>query len=428
MSNNTNKHFIGIENVISQSKNFSDAHKTDPEVIGLMDGFPPSKEKTVTRGNWYKSPYLRWAMHHSRQLQPSVNVRRGNCIPAYLDSVPQNLDELVFVDDMGQSTTLKETLIQSNTDAFLVMHRGKIVYEKYFIGMKPHQPHGLASVTKSFVGTLVAMELHKGNLKADDKVDMYIPELLESAFGDATIQQLLDMQVVCDYPILFPNDNYIDNQRKLLLTAMGTTPANEGYKGPKSIYDFLDVIRKSGEHGSLFCYSNGPTEVLGWILRRVSGKSLSDLLSEEIWSKLGAEEDAYFIVDGHGTEQACGGLNATLRDMARFAEMIRNDGFFNGQEIVPKAVIDEIRKGGNRELFALSDKTNSRPGFSYHNQWWITHNRFESFEANGLYGQRVHIAPQAEMVAVQFSTHPGHSNETSKLFANVFEAVAEYLN
>ena len=428
MANNTNKHLVGMENVTSDRKNSWDAHRLDPEVIGLMHGFPPSKEKMVTRGNWFKFPYLRWAMHHSRQLQPSVSVRRGNGIPAPLDSEPQNLDELVFVNDNGQATTLEETLIQNNTDAFLVMHRGKIVYEKYFIGMKPYQQHGLASVTKSFIGTLIAMELHKGNIKAEDKVDMYIPELAEGAFGNATIQQLLDMQVSCDYPIFFPNDSYIDNQRKLLLTAIGTIPANEGYNGPQSIYDFLAAIGKSGEPGSMFIYSNGPTEVLGWILRRVSGQSLSDLLSQEIWSKLGVEEDAYFAVDAIGTEQACGGLNACLRDVARFAEMIRNGGIFNGQEIVPKAVIDEIRKGGNQELFAASDKAKSRQGFSYHNQWWITHNRFGSFEANGLYGQRIHIAPEAEMTAVQFSTYPGHSDETSRLFANVFEAIADYLN
>jgi CubicO group peptidase (beta-lactamase class C family) len=418
----------GLKTTANNSENLLDDHISDPTKIELMYGFPPPKERIVTSINAYQLPYLRWAMHHTRELRPTVNVWRGNGIPAPLESEPQNLDELVFIDDKSQSTTLAETLKKSKTDAFLVMHRGKVVYEKYFIGMKPYQQHGLASVTKSFVGILMAIELHKGNVKATDKVEVYIPELSNSAFGDATIQQLLDMQVDCVYPIFFPENNYIDNQRKVLLTAMGSIPVSEGYTGPRTIYEFLATIRKSRAHGSSFSYSNGPTETLGWILRRVSGMSLAELLCHQIWSKLGMEEDAYFAIDAVGTEQACGGLNATLRDLARFAEMIRNDGFFNGQEIVPKVVIDDIRKGGNRDLFAASNRAKARPGYSYHNQWWHTHNRFGAFEANGLYGQRIHIAPLAEMVIVQFSTYPDHSDATSKLFTNAFEAIADFLN
>jgi CubicO group peptidase (beta-lactamase class C family) len=418
----------GLKTTSPDSENLLNDPISDPSILDLMHGFPPPKEKTVTSKNAYQLPYLRWAMHHTRQLRPTVSVWRGNGSPSTLRSEPQDLYGLEFIDDKGQASTLGETLNKSNTDAFLVMHRGKVVYEKYFIGMKPHQQHGLASVTKSFVGTLMAMELHKGTVKATDKVEVYIPELSKSAFGDATIQQLLDMQVDCVYPIFFPEDNYIDNQRKVLLTAMGSIPVSESYTGPRTIYEFLATIRKAREHGSSFMYSNGPTETLGWILRRVSGMSLAELLSQQIWSKLGMEEDAYFAVDAVGAEQACGGLNATLRDLARFAEMVRNDGFFHGKEIVPKVVIDDIRKGGNRDLFAASNRSKARPGFSYHNQWWHTHNRFGAFEANGLYGQRIHIAPLAEMVIVQLSTYPGHSDETSKLLTNAFEAIADFLN
>ncbi|MGG4483977.1 hypothetical protein [Paenibacillus illinoisensis] len=150
-------------------------------------------------------------------------------------------------------------------------------------------------------------------------------------------------------------------------------------------------------------------------------------MSQRIWSKLGSEKDAYFIVDSEGTEQACGGLHATLRDVAQFAEMMRNDGFFNGYPIVPEAVIDAIRKGGRRDLLAASNRAIARPGYSYRNQWWITHNRFNAYEANGLYGQRIHIAPLAEMVIVQFSAYPGHSDEKAKVFSHAFEAIANHL-
>lgn len=134
------------------------------------------------------------------------------------------------------------------------------------------------------------------------------------------------------------------------------------------------------------------------------------------------------MVDAEGTEQACGGLYATLRDMARFGELIRNNGRILVQEVVPKAVIDNIRSGGDRKLFASSSRSRTRPGFSYHDQWWITHNRLGAIEANGLYGQRVYIAPEAEMVIVQFSSHPGHSDETAASFAAISEKLADQLN
>ncbi|WP_413408509.1 serine hydrolase domain-containing protein [Paenibacillus amylolyticus] len=371
---------------------------------------------------------IRQNMHFAHRFLPTATVHRSGGDVSPIASEPLHLDELAFVDATGRATTLSQALERTHTDAFLVMHRGKIVYEKYYSGMEPTLRHGLASVTKSFIGTLISIELFVGNLGANDRVDRYIPELADSAFGDATIQQLLDMQISCKYPIFFPEANYIDNQRNLLLTAIGTIPAKEGYTGPKTIHEYLASITKSQEHGSAFLYSNGPTEVLGWILGRVNDTSLAELLSQRIWSKLGTEEDAYFVVDSVGTEQACGGLHATLRDVARFAEMMRNDGLFNGYRIVPKAVIGDIQQGGRRDLLAASNRAKARPGYSYRNQWWITHNRFKAYEANGLYGQRIHIAPLAEMVIVQFSSYPGHSDETARLFSHGFEAIANHLN
>lgn len=398
------------------------------EEIDLMKGHPPPKDKIVTSYNAFQLPYLRWAIHHTRKLRPTVKVWRGDKSPYSLDYHLQDLDKLEFVNNGNIPVTLEEILKSSNTDAFLVMHRGKVVYEKRFIDIKHHHQHGLASVTKSFIGILIGIELHNGTVDSEEKVEKYIPELSDSAFGDATIQQLLDMQISCEYPIYFPEDNYIDNQRKVLLNAMGSIPVKEEYTGPKTIYDFLSVIQKKQEHGTSFSYSNGPTEVLGWILGRVNNKPLAELLSDQIWSKIGAEEDAYFAIDNIGTEQACGGLNATLRDLGRFGEMIRNKGVYNGMEIVPYEVIENIRNGGDRELFAASERAKARPGYSYRNQWWHTHNKFDAFEANGLHGQRIHIAPLAEMVIVQLSTDAGHSDEKSQLFNRVFETIASFLN
>ena len=144
------------------------------------------------------------------------------------------------------------------------------------------------------------------------------------------------------------------------------------------------------------------------MIRRVTGKSVGENLSERIWSKLGTEQDAFFSVDTVGNEFAGGGLNTGLRDLARFGEMMRNDGNFNGQQIVPKTVVDDIRQGGNKSAFPASYAT--LPGGSYRNMWWVLHNEHGAYAARGVHGQTVYIDPKAEMVIARYASFPMAAN------------------
>ncbi len=99
------------------------------------------------------------------------------------------------------------------------------------------------------------------------------------------------------------------------------------------------------------------------------------------WSRLGSEQGAYFTVDSIGTPFAGGGLNAGLRDMARFGEMLRNGGRFNGQQVVPESVVKDIRQGSDKEAFAKAGYSQLK-GWSYRAMWWVTHN------PDGAYGPR----------------------------------------
>lgn len=146
-----------------------------------------------------------------------------------------------------------------------------------------------------------------------------------------------------------------------------------------------------------------------------------------IWSRLGAEQDAYMSVDATGTPFAGGGLNTGLRDLARFGEMVRNKGFFNGQQIIPAAAIADIRQGGKPADFAKAGYT-LLPGWSYRNMWWITHNDHGAFAARGVHGQALYIDPKAEMVIARYGSHPvagNVANDPTTLPA--FEALARYL-
>jgi CubicO group peptidase (beta-lactamase class C family) len=162
-------------------------------------------------------------------------------------------------------------------------------------------------------------------------------------------------------------------------------------------------------------------------MKRATGKSLSQLMRERYWSRLGVEHDAYFIIDQVGTESAGGGLNLTLRDLARFGEMTRLGGRYNGHQIIPAAVIDDIRRSGNREQFT-SAGYKTLPGWSYRSMWWVSHNDHGAFTARGIHGQTVYIDPKAEMVIARFASHPLAANvNLDPTSLPAYEALAKHL-
>ena len=162
---------------------------------------------------------------------------------------------------------------------------------------------------------------------------------------------------------------------------------------------------KQAWSGEAFTYRSPNTEVLGWLIARVTGKRPEVVLQERIWSRLGAEADAFIALDPSGAAVASGGLNCRLRDLARFGEMIRLQGRYNGQQIVPEAVIADIRQGGSPEEFAPAGYQ-TLPGWSYRKQWWIAHDDHGAFMARGIHGQAIYIDPKAEMVIARFASHP----------------------
>lgn len=204
-------------------------------------------------------------------------------------------------------------------------------------------------------------------------------------------------------------------------------PKPEGYTGPDGYYAYLETVRKQGEHGEAFGYKTVNTDALGWIISRVTGKSVAELLSERIWSRVGMEQDAYYQVDGLGTPYAGGGLNAGLRDLTRFGEFVRNKGKWNGKQIFPAEAVEDIMKGGSREAFAKAGYDHLK-GWSYRNMWWVTGNENGAFSGRGVHGQAIYIDPAAEMVIVRLASHPVAGNAANDPFSlPAYQVVAEYL-
>jgi len=414
--------------VFAATLKYPDAIESDPARLGWMVGSPPPPDRIVRfdDGSYFRFPAMRWSVANFRQLMPTVNVSRGTGSPGKLKrAIRHEIDDVTFIPIGGdRPMTWRDSLLVNYTDGIIVLHKGRVVYERYFGVLNPEGQHAAMSVTKTFVGTLASMMVAEEALDPQRKVAEYVPELTSSAFGSATVRQVMDMTTGIRF-----SENYADPNAEVWAHAAAGNPLPkpEGYEGPQSYYEFLQTVKPEGTHGEAFHYRTANTDALGWILARVTGRSVAQLLSERIWSKLGAEQDAYMTVDSIGTPFAGGGLNAGLRDLARFGEMIRKNGFYNGQQTIPAVVISDIRAGASKEHFVKAGYKLLK-GWSYRNMWWITHNEHGAFMARGVHGQALYIDPMAEMVIARFASHPvaGNAvNDPTSLPA--YYAVAKYL-
>ena len=407
-----------------------DAAHSDPVALGWMVGSPPPPDRIIRfgDGSYMAFPQLRWSLSHWRELLPTRGVARGDGPVAPLPAgMPADLDPIRFTPIGGDRTmTWVESLAANYTDGILVLHRGHIVYERYFgaLAPDPTRQHIAFSVTKSFVGTLVLMLAAEGRIDFDAPVTRYIPELSGSAFGDATVRQVLDMTTALDY-----SEDYADPKSSFgeYARACGLVPLPNGHAGPTCVHDFLKALRKDGEHGIGFHYRSPNTDVLAWIVARVTGQPVDAVLQQKVWTLLGAEGDAYMLLDRAGTPMAAGGLNLRLRDLGRFGEMIRLGGRWHGEQVVPASVVEEIRRGGDRNAFKSGGYA-TLPGWSYHAQWWSSHDDHGVFMARGIHGQAIYIDPKAEMVIVRFASHPKAGNRNlDPTSLPAYRAVADWL-
>jgi len=404
------------------------AERSDPNVLGWMTGSPPPPDKIIQfdNGSYAQFPQWRWTVCNFQQLMPTKAVSRQLTPAKSLEtSALEGLDDVTFMPlNATEPMTWKQSLAANFTDGILVMHHGKVVYETFAGCLDPTKRHGAMSMTKSFVGLLGEMLVAEGQLDETKLVREYIPELTESAFGNATMRQVMDMTTGLSY-----SEDYSDPDAEIWQHAAAGNPLPKpaDYTGPRTYFEFLQTVQPEGDHGRSFAYKTINTDVLGWLIARVSGNPLTEILSEKIWSKIGADLDAYMSVDSIGTPFAGGGLSAGLRDMARFGQMILDNGSVGDQQVVPESVIRKIRQGGDRAAFADAGYS-LLEGWSYRSMWWITHNDHGAFMARGVHGQSLYIDPQADMVIARFASHPVAGNAAiDPTTLPAYQAVADYL-
>ncbi|WP_037317282.1 serine hydrolase domain-containing protein [Ruegeria halocynthiae] len=391
---------------------------------GVMQGVPASADSQVTLMNQAIAPYSRWGFRNM-SVQSSVMVPRGGPIVDIPYGDPIDIEPLEFEHD-GKRMTVLDALEAENTDGFIVIKNGKIVYERYFGGFQANSHHLWASSTKSLISMAAGILMADGRLDPQEKIKVYIPELADGAFADLTVQQVMNMVSALnyseDYADLRPGTVHYEYFRRLGLTPafdlMQVDPQTDST--PRSTLEFLPQFEGNPdlEPSYVFEYHSPNVDVIGWLIARISGMPLNEFVSENIWSKIGAEHDAYFTTDVGFVPIATGGFNTTLRDFARFGLAVLDGGTFNGVRVFPEEYTLSIQAATDEEITFTDRSAYKGEGSAsydallqaYRNFWWI-HDRAKGvFTARGVYGQVLYVDRTSNTVIATFSSAPTASN------------------
>jgi CubicO group peptidase (beta-lactamase class C family) len=364
-------------------------------VPGRAEDYP-----TADRDAMWSDPgtYMIGSFRHMGEIYPSRPVRRAGPV----SDLPRGTPVVAPVyDDDGTTRALEDYFKRARVTGFIVLKRGKIVFERYRLGADEKSLFTSWSMAKSFVSTLVGFALADGQIHSlDDPVSNYLPELKGSAYDGVPIKAVLQMSS----GVAFTEDyvsSVSDSDRMW-------DEAVQYNKQP--LTNFARDSKRAVAPFTRFNYVGVDTVVLGWLVSRVTGKTLAEDLSAKIWGPLGMEADADWMTDDRGSranEIAFCCLDAALRDYARFGLFMSQGGAWQGRQLLPRAWV---------EAATHSDRPQVQPGklypdypLGYQYQWWVLStgpDEIGGFEAQGIYGQFLYVNPAEQVVIVVTSVWP----------------------
>jgi CubicO group peptidase (beta-lactamase class C family) len=387
----------------------------------LMAGFPPAPGSQVTLANWQDPPFNRWAFRHMRELIPSQLIPAGQAGPGSLAASGRHMGNPEVPRLDGRTSTVEDVVADTFTDALVVLHDGLVVAERYYAGMTAGTRHLLMSVSKSVVGCVAGVLAGRGLLDPRAAVTTYVPEVGDSGYGGATIRDLLDMRTGVAFRETYTSP---DAEVRVMERSVGWRPALPG--DPAGAYPYLATLGSEGPHGGEFTYRSADSDMLGWACERASGIRMADLISTLIWQPIGAECDAEITCDPLGSAMHDGGISATARDLARFGQMLVDDGMSQGRAVVPAAWLADARapEAGVREAFARTDNEYVLPGGWYRSQFWVIPGHGGPvLVCLGIHGQLVYADRATRTVVVKMSSWP-HEQNTAFLLDTLWACAA----
>jgi CubicO group peptidase (beta-lactamase class C family) len=393
------------------------------DASGLMQGLPPAADRVVGVHNWSTYPHLRWGFLHTREVVPTARIERGTGPVLGLEADLRGVARISFP-WAGARTTVAEMLERTFADGFLVLHGGRVAMEHYGSDMTPATTHLLQSVSKSIAGTVAGVLVGRGLVDPDAPVTAYIDELAGTSFEGATVRHVLDMRTGTAY-----DETYDDPASDVFQTEVlaGWRPP-AGDVAAAHVYEQITRLGNARPHGQVFDYRSILTELLAWVLERASGVRYPELVSETLWARIGAEQDADITIR-HGVTLPDGGICTTLRDLGRFGLMHLREGRVGDEQVVPREWVLDTRHGDEEciEAYARAEDVEVHSGEMYRNQFWVLE-RDTVYAGLGIHGQMVWINVPADVVCVRLSTWPSPiDDELEGYCMAAFAAIADAL-
>ncbi|MAD93246.1 MAG: hypothetical protein CMP85_05440 [Gammaproteobacteria bacterium] len=362
-------------------------------------------EAAYSSANWNQPPHNRHSFQHMSALFATQTIQRSTKSAMAFEYALEDTSQLTYPVSKGATEPLQHFLDSTFTDAFLVLKEGVIVTEEYRNNMQDNTQHLLNSVSKSFVGMLAGIAVEDSLLDTSKYVSAYLPELANSVFSETTVQRALDMTAAVAYSEDYdqPKDDFWHEA-----AVVGWRPDLQSDSSPRSLIDYCKERSQTEQgEGERFHYRTVLTNLCTAVIERATNTPFCEFFAQRLWQPLGPEQDANVVVDPTGLPYMGAGMSACARDLARFGEMLRNDGFYNDQQILPASWVRDTRLGNDelRELFAASDYRGLLPNGHYTNQVWADRESDEIM-CIGIHGQTIYIHRSKQLVCVKLSSHP----------------------
>jgi CubicO group peptidase (beta-lactamase class C family) len=352
--------------------------------------------------------YSRYALIHTSEFFPVSLIRRSGVIRTLPEAPRSDVGAVEAKTDAFGQLKLDDFLARSQTDGFIVLHHGRIVYERY-PHMRPTDHHLLWSVSKPFAGLLVAQLAAEGKVDIHAPIERFIPALANTAWQGTPVIDILDMAsgmnaLENDEENTWDRPELTVFQYESSLGLLRRTPATD-----HSTYEIVAAIPRLRPSGERFEYVSVNTFVLGWLVESVTHQPYADAISERIWSKVGAESDAAIVTAPRtGATAPHGGITTSLRDLARYGLLYTPSGGAGKDAVVPPGYIKAIQQGGRPALVAQAAPGSkvavtgwAEPAHHFTYQWdavWPD----GDFYKGGYRGQGLYISPSRDLVVAFF--------------------------
>ena len=361
---------------------------------------------------------ISWNFRNMKDIFPSVKIPASDQPFSFpVDAQPISLPENFMFN--GQSLQTQNFLDSTLTEALLVLKGDTLRYEYYSNGFKQNDVHISWSVSKSVLSALFGIAVHEGHIQSiEETVTDYLPEFKGTGYDGVRIKDVLQMSTGVGF-----NEDYGDFNSDINVMgryfALGMPMA-----------DFAKRLEREREPGTYNHYVSINTQILGMILVKATGRSVTDYMTEKLWGPLGAQDDAWWIIDNSNMEFVIGGLNATARDYAKMGQLFLDSGRWNGKQIVPEEwVVASITPDAPHLMPGKRSSAMRKEGYGY--QWWIPSGGNGEFDAQGIYGQFIYVDPDRDMVIVKLASNYHFKEDKVSYFLDreiaLFCAIAESL-